>query len=154
MIPPTRMRAISARGDSLRKKINAQPVADARSVSETRAARVPESRKEPTRQRIETVAAKTPAKSENHCFSERLKEALRARNYRTRSTLQRTRDAPWACAVFRGAAANWPGSTPQKRPTKRQSQREHTPSSAAEIPSGRISAQEISAGELNWMDQA
>ena len=71
MNPPMRMRAISAREDSLRNT-NAQSVADARSVSETRAARVPESRKEPTRQRIENGAAKTPAKPESHCFSERL----------------------------------------------------------------------------------
>src|SRR2546421_9815625 len=113
--------------------MNAQPVADARSVSETRAARVPESKKELMRQRIENVAAKTPEKPENYCFSERLKEARCARNYRTRSTLQRTRDAHRACAVFRAAAASWPGSTPQKRRPKRQSQRERTPSSSAEI---------------------
>jgi hypothetical protein len=108
--------------------MNAQPVADARSVSETRAGRVPESRKEPTRQRIEKAAAKTPAKPENYCFSERPKEARCARNYRTRSRLQHTRGALRACAVFRAAAANWPASTPQKRRTKRQSQRERTPS--------------------------
>src|SRR5438046_5029320 len=98
--------------------MNAQPVADARSVSETRAVRVPGSKKEPTRQQIENAAAKTPAKPENYCFSERPKEARCARNYRTRSTSRRTRDGPRACAVFRAAAANWQGSTPQKRRTK------------------------------------
>jgi len=44
-----RMRAISAREDSLRKKMNTQPVADARSVSEPEAGRVPGLKKEPTR---------------------------------------------------------------------------------------------------------
>jgi hypothetical protein len=153
MIPPTRMRGL-ARGEIRCANMNAQPVADARSVSEMPAGRVPGSRKEPARQRTENVATKTPAKPESYCFSERLKKAPRARSYRTRSTLQRTRDAPWACAVFRVTVANWPGSTPQKRRTKRQSQRERTPSSAAEIPSGRISAQEISAADLNSIDYA
>src|SRR5438094_9414447 len=99
--------------------MNAQPVADARSVSETRAARVPESKKELMRQRIENAAAKTPEKPENYCFSERLKEARCARNYRTRSTLQRTRDARRACAVFRAAAASWPASTLRRNQSER-----------------------------------
>src|SRR5438093_7276945 len=98
--------------------MNAQPVADARSVNKTRAGRVPGSRKEPTRQRIENAAAKTPAKPENYCFSERLKEARCTRNYRTRLTLRRTRGRPGACALFRAVAANWRWSTPQKRRTK------------------------------------
>jgi len=101
------------------QKMNAQPVADARCVSETWAARVPGPKKEPTRQQIENAAPKTPAKPEDYCFSERLKEARCPRNYRMRSTLRRTRDGPWACAVFRAVAANSPGSTPQKRRTKR-----------------------------------
>src|SRR5947207_12974112 len=118
MIPPTRMRAISARGDSLRKKINAQPVADARSVSETRVARVPESRKEPTRQRIENVSGEKPANSARSRVWEQAEAAHCAHNYRTRSWSRRTRVANRPCAVARAGAANSQRSTPQKRRTK------------------------------------
>src|SRR5205823_4871994 len=99
--------------------MNAQPVADARSVSEMPAGRVPGPRKEPTRQQIENVSGEKPANSARFRVWEKAEEARCARNYRTRSTSRRTRDGPRACAVFRAAAANWQGSTPPKRRTKR-----------------------------------
>src|SRR5437763_19930 len=111
MIPPTRMRAISAR-EIRCAKINAQPVADARSVSETQAARVPESKKEQTRQQIENVSGEKPANSARSRVWEQAEVAQCARNYRTRSWSRRTRVANQPCAVFRVTAANWRWLTP------------------------------------------
>jgi len=149
-----RMRAISARGRFAAQNMNAQPVADARSVSEMPAGRVPGPRKEPTRQQIENVSGEKPANSARSRVWEKAEAAQCARNCRTRSWSRRMRVANRPYAVFRATAANWQASTRQKKRTKRSSQREHTLSSAAEIPSERISAQEISTGKLNWIDYA
>src|SRR6188472_1545238 len=100
-----RMRAISARRFAA-QNMNAQPVADARSVSETPAGRVPGLRKEPTRQQIENVSGEKPANSAHSRVWEQAEAAQRARNCRTRSWSRRTRVANRPCAVARATAVN------------------------------------------------
>ncbi len=87
-----RMRAISARRFAA-QNMNAQPVADARSVSEMPAGRVPGPRKEPTRQQIENVSGEKPANSARSRVWEQAEAARCARNYRPRSTSPRTHDS-------------------------------------------------------------
>src|SRR5467141_4385623 len=88
-------------------------------ATERPAVRVPESRKEPTRQQIENVSGEKPANSARSRVWEQAEAVRCARNYRRRSWSRRTRVANQPCAVFRVTAANWRWSTPQKRRTER-----------------------------------